>query len=427
MKKKIKIIAALLAYSFAGYSFGQVENSTKFSQPRFNYYQDFLNFSSEESNQTRLDIFVQVPYAEVQFVKSSSGFEANYTVTVTIFDGKKERLIVEKLWTEKLFAQEFDQTISKSNFNLSMRSFTLAPGNYHVRTAIEDLDSRKTYSSENQFLVKDFSGEASLSDIMLIAKRNVIDGTSKILPNVARNIISHRDGIPMFFEIYSKQSGPVYLEYKITDKDQKVMFQKAEIRTIDSGKTQVFYTIDSLSLSLGNFTINVSLRDDNNNLLSLSSKTFTSRWVGIPQTIVDLDKAIAQIVYIASDKEIRHIEAAQDNEEKIKRYLDFWKSKDPTPNTEENEIFNEYYRRVAYANDNFSHYQEGWRTDRGMVFIILGTPSNVDRHPFDYDSKPYEIWEYYELNRSFVFVDETGFGDYRLVTPLYGDYYRFRN
>ena len=427
MKKKIKIIAALLACSFAGYSFGQVENSAKFSQQRFNYYQDFLNFSSEESNQTRLDIFVQVPYAEVQFVKSFSGFEANYTVTVTIFDGKKERLIVEKLWTEKLFAQEFDQTISKSNFNLSMRSFTLAPGNYHVRTAIEDLDSRKTYSSENQFLVKDFSGEASLSDIMLIAKRNVIDGTSKILPNVARNIISHRDGIPMFFEIYSKQSGPVYLEYKITDKDQKVMFQKAEIRTIDSGKTQVFYTIDSLSLSLGNFTINVSLRDDNNNLLSLSSKTFTSRWVGIPQTIVDLDKAIAQIVYIASDKEIRHIEAAQDNEEKIKRYLDFWKSKDPTPNTEENEIFNEYYRRVAYANDNFSHYQEGWRTDRGMVFIILGTPSNVDRHPFDYDSKPYEIWEYYELNRSFVFVDETGFGDYRLVTPLYGDYYRFRN
>lgn len=427
MKKKIKVIAVLIVFALAGNNFGQVENSAKFSQQRFNYYQDFLNFSSEESNQSRLDIFVQVPYAEVQFVKSSSGFEASYTVTVTIFDGKKERLIVEKFWTEKLFAQEFEQTISKSNFNLSMRSFTLAPGNYHIRTAIEDLDSRKTYSSENQFLVKDFSGEASLSDLMLIAKRTIIDGTSKILPNVARNIIAHRDGIPMFFEVYSKQSGPIHLEYKIVDKDQKVMFQKAEIRTIDSGKTQVFYTIDSLSLSLGNFTMNVSLRDENNNLLALSSKTFTSRWVGIPLTIVDLDKAIAQIVYIASDKEISHIEAAKTNEEKIKRYLDFWKSKDPTPNTEENEVFNEYYRRVAYANDNFSHYQEGWRTDRGMVFIILGTPSNVDRHPFDYNSKPYEIWEYYELNRSFVFVDETGFGDYRLVTPLYGDYYRFRN
>ncbi len=61
-----------------------------------------------------------------------------------------------------------------------------------------------------------------------------------------------------------------------------------------------------------------------------------------------------------------------------------------------------------------------------MVFIILGPPNNVDRHPFEYDSKPYEVWEYYNLSKNFVFVDETGFGDYRLVTPMYGDFYRYR-
>lgn len=62
----------------------------------------------------------------------------------------------------------------------------------------------------------------------------------------------------------------------------------------------------------------------------------------------------------------------------------------------------------------------------GMVFIILGTPSNIDRHPFELDSKPYEIWHYYEINRQYVFVDYTGFGDYRLVTPFYGDVNKFR-
>ncbi len=61
-----------------------------------------------------------------------------------------------------------------------------------------------------------------------------------------------------------------------------------------------------------------------------------------------------------------------------------------------------------------------------MVFIILGSPDNIDRHPFEYDSKPYEVWQYYDLNHSFVFVDETGFGDYRLTTPLYGDLFRYR-
>ena len=112
---------------------------------------------------------------------------------------------------------------------------------------------------------------------------------------------------------------------------------------------------------------------------------------------------------------------------KFKSILLIGRKKIPDPQSEDNPVFDEYYRRVVFANENFSHYIEGWRTDRGMVFIILGAPNNIDRHPFEYDSKPYEVWEYYELNKNFVFLDETGFGDYRLITPLYGDFFRYRN
>ncbi|MDP3581631.1 MAG: GWxTD domain-containing protein, partial [Ignavibacteria bacterium] len=55
--------------------------------------------------------------------------------------------------------------------------------------------------------------------------------------------------------------------------------------------------------------------------------------------------------------------------------------------------------------------------DMGMIYITFGPPSNVERHPLDSDAKPYEIWDYYEINRSFTFVDETGFGNYRLINP----------
>jgi hypothetical protein len=77
----------------------------------------------------------------------------------------------------------------------------------------------------------------------------------------------------------------------------------------------------------------------------------------------------------------------------------------------------EYYARVAYANRNFKQYMEGWKTDRGMVLIRFGSPQNVERHPFNSESKPYEIWYYYDQNREFIFVDETEFGDYRLQYP----------
>ncbi|MCK4297684.1 MAG: GWxTD domain-containing protein, partial [Candidatus Marinimicrobia bacterium] len=97
----------------------------------------------------------------------------------------------------------------------------------------------------------------------------------------------------------------------------------------------------------------------------------------------------------------------------------FWKGKDPTPNTQENELMNEYYMRVHYSNQHFSGFQAGWKADMGMIFILFGPPSDIERHPFDIQSKPYEIWYYYEINRTFVFVDESGFGEYRLISPTY--------
>ena len=161
-------------------------------------------------------------------------------------------------------------------------------------------------------------------------------------------------------------------------------------------------------------------------MIETVSKSFYSHWKGLPAVITDIDKAIAQTVYIATPDELDYMEDGETIQEKTKRFLEYWKKKDPSPNNDENEIFDEYFRRIAYSNDNFSNYIEGWRSDRGMVYTILGTPNNIDRHPFEYDSKPYEVWEYYDLNRSFVFLDQTGFGDYRLITPLTGDMYRYR-
>ena len=106
-------------------------------------------------------------------------------------------------------------------------------------------------------------------------------------------------------------------------------------------------------------------------------------------------------------------------EDKRRMFNEFWKKRDPTPKTDYNELMEEYYSRVDYANKNFGHYMEGWKTDRGMVYIIFGIPNNIERHPFDMDAKPYEVWTYYEINREFTFVDATGFGDYRLMNPIW--------
>jgi GWxTD domain-containing protein len=262
---------------------------------------------------------------------------------------------------------------------------------------------------------------------MFIAQMTNVEGKNKIVPNVSRNVSENKKDINTFFEIYSDSSTDYNINYLVTDKDNKVLYERSAKQSITEGKTQIFYTIsDSTLLSIGNYILTVKLKDSSDNILASTSKAFYSRWAGLPATVDNIDGAIDQLIYIANPDEIDYMENGKDEEEKSKRFLEFWKTKDPSPGNDENEVFQEYYGRVNFANEQFSHYREGWQSDRGMVFIILGPPNNVDRHPFEYDSKPYEIWEYYELNRSFTFLDDSGFGDYRLITPMYGDLFRYR-
>ena len=149
-----------------------------------------------------------------------------------------------------------------------------------------------------------------------------------------------------------------------------------------------------------------------------SSRPFVIRWRGAPTSIIDLDLSIDQLQYITDKDKIDEIKKAP-LDKKREMFREFWRKKDPTPNTERNELMEEYYSRIAYANKHFTHYLEGWKSDMGMIYVIFGPPNNVERHPFDIDAKPYEILTYYSLNREFVFIDATGFGDYRLQNPLW--------
>jgi len=293
---------------------------------------------------------------------------------------------------------------------------------------VEDKDSKKESFGENSFVVKNYNQDISLSDILFISNKETAQTKNEIIPNVSRNYPSSEDKIKFYFELYLKDSIDTKLnfDYSVLGSENTLVHKETEDRNIKPGTNQILYTFNEFPFDLGIYTLVVTVSDSTNKVIDKTSKAFFSHWKGLPAIITDIDKAIAQTLYIATPNELEYMQSGETVQEKTKRFLEFWKKKDPSPNNDENEFFDEYYRRIAYANENFSSYIEGWRSDRGMVYTILGAPNNIDRHPFEYDSKPYEIWEYYELNRKFIFLDQTGFGDYRLITPLTGDLYRYR-
>ena len=93
----------------------------------------------------------------------------------------------------------------------------------------------------------------------------------------------------------------------------------------------------------------------------------------------------------------------------------FWKRRDPTPSTDQNEHMITYYKRIEYANENFDDgLGKGWRSDQGRVYIVYGPPDEVERYSFEAQSYPYQVWHYHNISRRFVFVDMDGYGRYQL-------------
>ena len=140
------------------------------------------------------------------------------------------------------------------------------------------------------------------------------------------------------------------------------------------------------------------------------------------------------VKYIITPEEKKAFNQLVTNEERENFIENFWRRRDPNPDTEENEYREEYYERIAYANEHFTSGKPGWMTDRGRIYITWGKPDSVESRPMGgaYDrpawegggtttTYPFEIWFYRHLEGigsgiEIEFVDPTGTGEYRIAT-----------
>lgn len=137
--------------------------------------------------------------------------------------------------------------------------------------------------------------------------------------------------------------------------------------------------------------------------------------------------------WIITDEERKTFNALKTDDEREQFIEQFWLRRDPDPDTDTNEYREEYYQRIAYANEKFTSGIPGWKTDRGRIYIMFGKPDEIESHPSggSYDrptwegggttsTYPFEIWWYRYLEGvgsdiEIEFVDPTGSGEYRIA------------
>lgn len=142
---------------------------------------------------------------------------------------------------------------------------------------------------------------------------------------------------------------------------------------------------------------------------------FRVHWFTRPFSLMNFEMAVDALSHIATDDEMSAFRTFSSSGN-AKAFFEFWKRKDPDTTTAYNELMTEYYRRVDIAMRQYSTIREndGYKTDRGRIFVLYGTPTNTQR-VFSPENAPREIWTYSNLKRRFVFEDTRKNGTFVLI------------
>lgn len=396
---------------------------------------DAVPFAAASMDTTRADLYCSVPYNILLFERESGKFTARYTAHFKVVKSDDGRVVYDSTFSRVIRTRSYEiSTGAEPGFDFYQQVLMLAPNQtYMASLDMSDGKSGVVTSSKRELTTINYRNfPFALSGLLLVAKVREDSTGYSITPLLSENVGSSPDGYFLFFESYnstSKTKFRVTATYRLPN-GTPVSSQSFD-KTFSAGRTQQWVHLPGIGVARGAYIVELraAAADDTVKTLATAQRTvrFENQFDGMPGTPDELDEKIAQLRYVASQSQIDNIRQADNFADKRKRFTEFWATQDPTPGTGQNEAMQDYYRRVQYANERFRSYAAGWLTDKGHVYIVFGPPDNAATDPFRNNGKAVETWQYYGRNLRFVFLDETGFGDFRLSTPFpAGEKYRYQ-
>jgi len=377
---------------------------------------------TEDGSQKIVRVYIQMLNDDITFVSVDSGYTAEIQIDIFI-SNKENEFNFNRSLNENIFAKDFDATNSRHEVNVFSTEIPIDSGKYEAVVTVLDKNSGKQVNRKVVFDFPSFSKLPFLiSDVLLFDKYQE-DSTGRIVnfvPNLTGNFSSGADFVYLYFNTFIKEGedDSLSIHYTIRDASNYINQRNEYAFTGNHRHREHFIRLSRHQFERTKYSIQIIATMGK--FQYKIDKFFSFYWTISPTSPKDLDLALKQLDYLADSDSVDYY-LEQPFEEKKAYFQRFWKEMDPNPETNKNELMDEYYRRVNYANQTFSSIsQEGWLTDRGRIFIKFGQPDDIERHPFEMNSNPYEIWRYYSLRKVFLFIDRLGFGDYYLH-PAYLD------
>jgi GWxTD domain-containing protein len=397
----------LLIFSCAGIS--KINKKSKVTiESKIKVQTQYWNMTSDSIN---LYTHIALPLNRFVFKKQRDHFAGEIIFTLVISDAENNSQIHRESWRKKISEPYYENTRDPDNYFKTERNIALLPGTYKLFLNVQDEDSRKNWKINKKLTLDRVN---YISPSLLFIKEN--DGQMKQVDFLIQKMDTIWLRTQINFPNDDTLSGPVIEKSNQIDSNKDIEFfviHKEAI--IDSGKVKIthagiqnlyYLPIPIIQHNKGSYKIELRYLDDKQTTSFYYGFKTKNYWTD------ELDEVVGVMRYILPYSEYKQLKG-KDESEKWEAINIYWKEKDPSLETDENELLNELNERVRFSNKNFSILMHGWRSDRGRIYIIYGEPQIVDETYRDNRGYNYQKWVYAN-GKEFLFIDRTMSGDYTL-------------
>ena len=328
---------------------------------------------------------------------------------------------------------------------VTQTSYAVPFGDYVLEVAAHDsLQPAMRDSVSYSLAVHWFPSSAASSDLELCSEVSSGIHQSKLFeknslevipnPSLVFGVTSHPVSF-YYLELYNLHPDSAYtIKVRLYDGTNKVVREATKSQKYSSKDVVDVGMMNVSSFPSGRYRMGVSVYDQAGTEVCGSAKTLFLSNPHIKQPAVgagtlnatefagmtsdELSQEFREAQYLASQDETKRFKQMSTQEAKRDFLAKFWADVEHGQDGRKQMDRNVFLHRVTVANQRYRGMgKEGWQTDRGRVYLLYGEPEEVERFPSGQDSKPYEIWHYYQIESGveFDFIDRSGFGNYVLT------------
>jgi GWxTD domain-containing protein len=350
------------------------------------------------------------------FQREGNVFVARYRVSLSF---KREGAPSVDVTREEIVrVPTFQETLRSDESVLFQQVLRLLPGKYAVTVTVRDVSSTSESRAQSEYTAPSFgTGDVSAPILAYQAtgRGNLADPLNLVL-NPRGAVGYGSDTLLAYIEGYQFPK-PTTVPFKVVDEQEHVIYEdELRFRGGHQVESQVI-RLSPDSVSLGELRLVVGEGQAERQVSALVS--FTQAWV-----VTNFDEMVDLLRYFGHDEEVNAMRKAPKSE-RARMWREFYAKTDPNNITPENEALNQYFGRIAQANQRFTDEGvPGWRTDRGEVFVSLGPPDEAIENSPGTTANRIVRWSYINLRLDLFFRDEGGFGRLRLLPSSRADYER---